>query len=65
MADEVDLANELVELSLKRKLIEIGAKSIPENDTGVCLGCGEPIEGVRRWHNAECRGYWELESRRK
>jgi hypothetical protein len=63
--DEADLANDLMELALSNKLKELAPLAPPVNDTGLCLGCGEPIEDTRRWHNAECREYWEQDNRRK
>jgi RNA polymerase-binding transcription factor DksA len=62
MADDADLANDLIELQLKSKLDEIGSQAIPENDTGACLYCGEPVPDSRRWCSAECR---DLDTRRK
>lgn len=61
MADDADLATDLIELALKNKLKEIGSKSIPANDTGECLYCGEPVPDTRRWCCAECR---DMDNRR-
>lgn len=31
---------------------------------GVCLYCNEPVPGVRRWCNEDCRDDWEREQGR-
>ena len=55
MADDADLANDLIELQLQAKLKEATEKPVPENDTGLCWCCGEPVPDNRRWCSAECR----------
>lgn len=55
MADEVDLANELVEQEMARRLRELNKQAVPENDTGSCWFCGEAVPDNRRWCSAECR----------
>lgn len=63
MADDADLASDLIELSLRNKLKEIGTAEIPVNDTGECLYCGEPVPDGRRWCCPECRDM-DIKSRR-
>ncbi|MDR0577756.1 MAG: hypothetical protein LBI87_09540 [Candidatus Accumulibacter sp.] len=31
--------------------------------TGVCLNCGERLDGGRRWCSPECRDDWERQER--
>lgn len=33
--------------------------TIPVNDTGVCLTCGEEVSDGRRWCDADCRDHYE------
>lgn len=63
MADEADIANDLMELAIKNKLKEISTTEVPSNDTGECLFCGEPVPDTRRWCCAECRDM-DIRSRR-
>lgn len=65
MADDADLANDLIELQLKSKLDEIGSQAIPENDTGACLNCGEYIGKIKRWCDSDCMTDYQLRNRRK
>jgi hypothetical protein len=54
MADEVDVANDRIEQLTKAALTMIDT-SVPDNDTGECLWCGDPVSDKRRWCSAECR----------
>lgn len=65
MADEVDIANDRVEIMTAAAVKAAGNTRIPVNTTGRCWGCGEHIDGERRWHNAECREFWEVDNGKK
>ena len=64
MADDVDIANDIVTMATDIAIRAAGAATIPINDTGLCWGCGDPIAGGKRWHTAECREYWESDNRK-
>lgn len=59
MADEVDIAQEQMELEYR--YARLAAQHFREevSATGECLWCGEALEDGRRWCNAECRDSWE------
>ena len=61
MSDEVDIANEQVQKSLDATMRTIDTK-VSENDTGLCLWCGEPIHDKRRWCSVECRDEYDRHS---
>lgn len=54
MADEIDIANEQVQKALDATMRTLDTK-VKENDTGLCVWCGEPVPDKRRWCSAECR----------
>lgn len=54
MADDADLANDLIELQLQAKLKEATEKPVPENDTEYCLNCGEKLTIKKRWCDSDC-----------
>lgn len=60
MADIVDIANERVQELFEEALAKV-PKPKPVRGIGVCLSpeCGLPVEGERRWCNAECCATWE------
>lgn len=59
MADDIDNANELVELSLERAIRKSKESKPVATATGSCLWCEEPVEPPRRWCNRECCELWE------
>lgn len=59
IADPCDQAAAASELMLKHSLQH--RKPTAPGATGYCLMCYEPLEGDRRWCDAECRDYWEKE----
>ena len=61
MADEIDRANEQVELTLHDALLQ----RRPEGPaaTGYCLFCGEPLDMGPRWCGTERRDGWQREHR--
>ena len=62
MTDEIDHANDQVQRYADAKIKEIRSKAvIPENRTGKCLWCREPVPDKRRWCDADCRD--EMENR--
>lgn len=65
MADEVDIANDLVDRITQAAVTAAGLTSIPVNDTGKCWNCGEAVSDGRRWCSADCRTDWELENGNK
>ena len=54
MSDEIDIANEQVQKSLDATMRTIDTK-VGENDTGLCLWCGDKVKDKRRWCSVECR----------
>tara|TARA_R100001224_G_scaffold69520_1_gene42121 strand:+ start:334 stop:528 length:195 start_codon:yes stop_codon:yes gene_type:complete len=58
VVDEVDIANKNVEKEIETALKNIDT-TIPKNETGKCLACGENITDERRWCNADCRDNYE------
>lgn len=63
--DEFDKAQEISDFFLKLDLERHRShQEIPEG-IGVCLNCGEAVEGVARWCDSFCREDWEREQRRK
>ena len=66
MADIVDIGNDAAQAFLEDRLKEVRAGSMGRPGIGVCLNCGDPVEGDRRWCGAICRDDWEdREERRK
>jgi hypothetical protein len=60
MTDEIDHANDQVQRYSDAKIKEIRSKAvIPENHTGKCLWCREPVPDKRRWCDADCRDEME------
>lgn len=64
VADEADLANDMMETQMARALSKAFDFKIPTNNTGNCLYCSEPVEQNRRWCNADCRELYEHEHRK-
>lgn len=61
MADEIDVANEQVQLNEQRSIKyaqEQASKPIPKG-IGECLWCGEIIKDERRFCNRECSDCYE------
>lgn len=62
MSDEIDRANDLAQTHLE--LAIAAARSGPElAATGACLYCDEPLEGGRRFCDAEHRDAYDQERR--
>lgn len=59
MADEVDIAQERMELEYRYARLAAQHFRAEASATGECLWCGEALEDGRRWCNAECRDSWE------
>ena len=60
MTDEIDHANDQVQRYSDAKIKEIRSKAvIPENLTGKCIWCREPVPDKRLWCNADCRDEME------
>ena len=59
MADEIDLASDMMEAQISRAVAKAGGQEIPTNHTGKCLYCREPVEDGRRWCDADCREEYE------
>lgn len=64
MADEIDLANDLLDVQISRAVAKAADLEIPVNKTGKCLYCAEPLDKGRRWCNADCRELFEHEQRK-
>ena len=63
MADEIDRADQEVELDLARAL----RKRRPEGPVanGYCHFCDEPVADEMRWCDTGCRDAWERLMRRR
>lgn len=61
MADEVDLAQEFMELGLADAIRRASTPIFTAKGTGSCLFCKEPVGDGVRWCGVECRdGYQKL-----
>jgi hypothetical protein len=58
MADDVDVANDRIEQLTQAALTMIDTR-VPDNDTGECIWCNEPVNDKRRWCCAECRDQYQ------
>lgn len=65
MADIIDNANDTADLFLRESLRkqQQRATSTPSG-IGMCLFCGEEVEGDRRWCDAVCRDDWQRRQKR-
>ena len=59
VADEIDLASDMMEAQISRAVAKAAGLEIPKNTTGKCLYCREPVEDDRRWCDADCREEYE------
>jgi hypothetical protein len=61
MADEADNGNDQVEkyLEMARRIITQNTET-PQNMTGKCLNCLEPVSENRRWCDGDCRDVYLL-----
>jgi hypothetical protein len=59
VADEVDLASDMMEAQISRAVAKAAGQEIPKNTTGKCLNCREAVKDERRWCDAECREEYE------
>jgi hypothetical protein len=62
MADVVDRANDLVEMTLENCIKKVTAKASIPKGIGICIECGEPVEGERRWCDVDCRDDWQRQN---
>lgn len=66
MADIVDEANDKAAVLLAATLLNHRRKAIVATPgIGLCLNCGEDVEGERRWCSPDCRDDWQLEQKRR
>jgi hypothetical protein len=63
MSDEVDQANDMMEVQISRAVAKAAGIEIPTNDTGLCWYCHEPVTDTRRWCCADCRELWEAKNK--
>ena len=59
VADEIDLASEMMETQISRAVAKASGLEIPKNTTGKCLYCRELVLDGRRWCDADCREEYE------
>jgi hypothetical protein len=59
VADEIDLASDMMEAQISRAVAKAAGQEIPKNMTGKCLHCREPVKDGRRWCDADCREEYE------
>lgn len=60
MADDIDIANERIEMD-RAALLKQRKPEPSISETGCCLHCDEPVPPGRRWCDANCRNSWEKE----
>jgi tRNA(Ile2) C34 agmatinyltransferase TiaS len=65
VADDIDLANEMLDAQISIAVAKAGKLEIPINTTGRCLSCGETVENGRRWCDADCREHYEQRKNKK
>ncbi len=65
MADDIDLANEMLDAQISRAVATAGKLEIPTNPSGKCLNCYEPAKEGRRWCDADCREEYEQRKNKK
>jgi hypothetical protein len=64
VADEIDLANDMMEAQISRAVAKAGGLEIPKNTTGKCMYCLELVKDGRRWCDADCRELYTHEHRK-
>lgn len=64
VADEIDLASDMMEAQISRAVAKASGLEIPTNTSGKCLYCLEPVTDGRRWCDADCREMYEHEQRK-
>lgn len=64
-SDIIDLGNERAQEFLDDAIAAARRGPKGEPGIGICLFCGEPVEGERRWCDTDCRDDWEHEQHRK
>jgi len=58
MADDVDVANDLLEKVLQARIEEAQYQlghAVSANEDGTCLNCGEPLKVGYRWCDLDCQ----------
>ena len=65
VADDIDLANEMLDAQISRAVAKASGLEIPINTSGKCLYCQEKVDNGRRWCDAECREYYEQRKNNK
>ena len=65
VADDIDLANEMLDAQISRAVATAGKLEIPTNPSGKCLNCYEPVKEGRRWCDADCREEYEQRKNKK
>lgn len=63
MSDDVDRANDEIQLRLKETLKSVDVE-IPANETGRCLWCENTVKDKRRWCSKECQTDHEYYARK-
>lgn len=51
----LDRAQMEIERTLERSIINLKAQKSQYKSTGVCLYCGHPLTGGKRWCDSDCR----------
>lgn len=63
MSDDLDNADKETRLMLEATLSNVDTE-VPDNDTGRCVWCEEPVKGTARWCSTECRDEHEYYARK-
>jgi hypothetical protein len=63
MADIIDKANDLVEMTEKFALESLRSQKPKALFTGFCLHCEIVVEEPKRWCDADCRDQWEVRNK--
>jgi hypothetical protein len=64
MPDILDDADRAQDAFMREALSRIAKPTAPRG-IGMCLHCGEEVEGERRWCDAAHRDAWEREQKRR
>lgn len=59
MADDIDIASEREQIARDKQIQHIQNKPPAAKSCGVCLECGEAVQGDLRWCDNYCRDDWQ------
>jgi hypothetical protein len=65
LADVIDEANDRAQANLDKALAKVPKPTATPIGIGICLNCGEGVDGDGRWCCPECRDEWDHRQQRK